>query len=61
MIPAQRDQTLIPPSEVVRTELARATRERRRLQSLLRIAEQVDADRVFIAARSGREMENVPA
>ena len=40
---------LIPPTETVRIELARCAREHRRLRSLLKLAQQAEEDRRFVA------------
>jgi hypothetical protein len=42
------DATLIPPSALIRAELARNVREARRLRSLLRLSIQAEEDRQFL-------------
>jgi hypothetical protein len=44
----QRVRALIPPSAVVRVELARSARERDRLRELLKLAVRFEEDRNFV-------------
>ena len=49
---------LIPPSDVVRTELARVSRERRRLEALLRLSLKAETDCDYVEAlRAGAPCE----
>ncbi len=50
-------QELVPPSPVVRAELARAVRETGRLRELLRVAIRSEKDREFLEGLSGRRSE----